>query len=117
MQDCLIFLLPKLEQSAVTNATLVQMQHDAAMSLSFLSKSDRLPVPAVLSRESTGGILLTGATGFIGHYVMDHVLKSYPLTSVFVIVRGQADRISQDNKRVHVLVGDLGKPLLGVKVL
>lgn len=105
----------QLEQSTVTNTTLLQMQHDIELPLSFLSKADGLSSPPPLSPSSKGGVLLTGATGFIGHYVLGHILRSFPLVKVYVIVRGEAERIAQDD-RVKVLVGDLGRPMLGVKV-
>src|SRR6478736_453999 len=70
--------------------------------------------------EQAMAYFVTGATGFIGSYLVAKLVeRSGP---IYVLVRKQSlDRLAElreawgvDDKRVVAIVGDLGKPKLGV---
>ncbi len=63
---------------------------------------------------------VTGATGFIGRHLVDNLLQRKG--TVYVLVRRGSqkkltaliEKMGWDAKRIHPVVGDLGKPRLGV---
>ncbi len=107
----------RLEKSVLTNALWEEMHRDAAMPLPFLanlSEDSTAAFPDRLSRQSTGCVLLTGATGFIGRVLLDTLLTDYPLLKrVYCVVRGAAERVAASD-RVAVLQGNLALPRLGL---
>ena len=67
-------------------------------------------------------VLLTGATGFLGAFLLRDLLTKFPQMKVVCLVRGNAERlgkallekrISVDMSRVEILVGNLEDGLLG----
>ncbi|MFB9903915.1 AMP-binding protein [Allokutzneria oryzae] len=69
---------------------------------------DILPAPTA---SGTGRILLTGATGFVGGYLLAELVRG---TDAEIICLTRSDLPEQD--RVRVVRGDVGKPWLGLDV-
>src|SRR5665811_494455 len=78
-------------------------------------------------RDSLGGVLpmtyfVTGATGFIGKFLVKNLLKREG--TIYVLVRKNSLKkldalyrwwgLDEKQKRVVPVIGDLGKPRLGV---
>jgi nucleoside-diphosphate-sugar epimerase len=74
-----------------------------------LSSFDQ-PSPSLPTQSAEKRIFITGASGCIGHYIVEALLEGTP-HELFLLVRDPA-RMKlplQDNPRVHLLQGDLGQ--------
>jgi thioester reductase-like protein len=74
--------------------------------------------------------LLTGATGFLGSFLLSELLRQYPAAHVHALVRGANDAQARQKliaslskfglwddalaERIHIVNGDLARPLLGL---
>lgn len=76
---------------------------------------------------------VTGATGFLGAFIIEKLLKKYPKSKAIVLVRGKTqqesynrmkengirhlvwDQTWETEKRISVITGDLGLPKFGMK--
>lgn len=87
--------------------------------------ASELPDTFNQSREEPVTFLLTGATGFLGSFVLHGLLKMNKTKKVYCIVRGQTGQqrlrttltaygLTFDAQRVQCLAGDLSKPNLGL---
>ena len=91
------------------------------------------PPTTVATSASTAGVkkkvLLTGVTGHLGVFILQHLLKRPEVGEVYVLVRGSADRLIQAlatnrldaslaaDKRVHVLVGKIARYICYTNIL
>eukprot|EP00127_Corallochytrium_limacisporum_P005893 Clim_evm38s214 gene=Clim_evmTU38s214 len=82
-------------------------------------------------KAEPNGIFLTGATGFLGAFMLNMLLKAHPNTTVFCLVRAKNkqagfDRLSKNLKahlqwedsfsdRLSAVIGNLTSPLLGLE--
>ncbi|NYH77707.1 amino acid adenylation domain-containing protein/thioester reductase-like protein [Actinopolyspora biskrensis] len=89
----------------------------------------RFDAPPVENRNDPGTVLLTGATGFLGAFLVDRLVR-HTRATVFCLTRAEDDQdartriaanmrrygLSFDNVRHRVVpvVGDLARPALGV---
>jgi amino acid adenylation domain-containing protein/thioester reductase-like protein len=87
--------------------------------------------PAAPPRSPAGpGVLLTGATGFLGAFLLDEILRRLPEARVHCLVRAASGREAEERlrarlrsfglwdealaERIVALPGDLARPLLGL---
>ncbi|RKP01893.1 hypothetical protein CXG81DRAFT_11456 [Caulochytrium protostelioides] len=85
--------------------------------------------PGLPAAAAGGKILLTGATGFLGIFILDAVLRQSPQSHVVCVVRGATAEKARERvahtlqqyllpqahmARVTVLAGDLGEPRFGL---
>ncbi|KAJ2799063.1 large subunit of alpha-aminoadipate reductase [Coemansia guatemalensis] len=86
--------------------------------------------PALVERDATPTFLLTGATGFLGAFVLDTLLRRHPRASVICLTRAadaaaatarvraaaEANLVWRDEwaPRVRGIPGDLAQPRLGL---
>lgn len=95
----------------------------------FTKEIDNLSIPQSREREDRGGVLITGGTGFLGAFIIEHYLNSSD-KDIFCLIR--ADNVVQgrerlfknlnkygvDNSgafcRINVIIGDLKKPNFGM---
>lgn len=77
-------------------------------------------------------VFLTGATGFLGCFLLESLLTKHPTTTIYCLVRGKDDHDARDRlvanmagyqlwkasfeTRVVVIAGDLGKPKFGLSM-
>ncbi|KAH3745028.1 carboxylic acid reductase [Pelomyxa schiedti] len=84
-----------------------------------------------LSVPASEDILVTGATGFLGPFLVKYLVEAFPGRKVYCIVRGDSDMHAQerylnaaktlnclpaDISRVLVLCGDVSSPLMGLSL-
>ncbi|KAJ2725436.1 large subunit of alpha-aminoadipate reductase [Coemansia sp. Benny D115] len=86
--------------------------------------------PALVEADGAPTFFLTGATGFLGAFVLAELLRRHPRSTVLCLTRArdaetamqriraaaEANLVWDDsyNTRVEAVVGDLGKPRLGL---
>jgi thioester reductase-like protein len=88
----------------------------------------RTPMVASPENQSSSGIFLTGASGFLGIHILCSIMRQLQLSNVFCLVRGCSEQEALARlkiqaadadldicwSRVHVIVGDLSLPLFGL---
>ncbi|KAK9718997.1 hypothetical protein K7432_005110 [Basidiobolus ranarum] len=83
-----------------------------------------------LEESTVDGILLTGATGFLGAFLLIEILQKFPHAKVYCVVRGNTEedglnRVRNnlhgyslsnmcDFARIQILLGDIAQPRLGL---
>src|SRR5690606_34716535 len=122
----LTFLVPKMEGTLPPDC---QADLDELRSFIHHTLSNSMPEKAVKASEIRI-VLLTGATGFIGRFMLKDLLTQHPEIRVYCLVRADdehhgLERIKQALSiaeiwqeefahRIHVLIGDICQPNFGL---
>jgi len=122
------------ESKEAAKATRLEYGHDYAQLLSRL-KQEYPPLPADFASRPSLTVFLTGATGFLGAFVLHDLLSKQErrVKKVICLVRAESpqkglERLRGGNRdrevwneewvetgKVEVVVGDLGKEIFGVE--
>jgi hybrid polyketide synthase/nonribosomal peptide synthetase ACE1 len=117
LRDMAAFISSPGMPDLVTDAKVNEIDWDRETSV-----SDVIPIPISSApsgaNSNTGhSILLTGATGFIGRYILDLLCRDSNVTSIHCVSVRSFDSlqdITTTFPHVHVHAGDLASPLLGL---
>jgi len=122
----------EIKKGPAASALPVMRREDLAAEAVLDPAIQCLFTPRPLAGEGPGvrALLLTGATGFLGSFLLHELLRQLPAVRVHALVRG-ADEAAARGKlvaslekfglwdgsfadRIRIVNGDLGKPLLGL---
>jgi amino acid adenylation domain-containing protein/thioester reductase-like protein len=85
-----------ISQPSIPPAWLPDLESEISVPLPFLSTISELDAPPVLTGDFEGAVLVTGATGFLGPFIVRSLLKASPGLTVICIARAKDDEAARE---------------------